>query len=282
MQVTINRGHCDGSTVLQGKPGEVLQVIHAMNKQANKQQAINRRAQQAAVPGRIDWQAVKAICQSGRAAEMLPVGTVLTAQHKTLGGICWRVCKATAHHIWLVATRPVCNFTFDACEREENSESKPLPNSGRQYGYNCWCESAIRQWLNSESCAGNWWEPANPWDAEPDEHRETEGFLVGFDRDFVAALASTDVVTANAEGKADTTSDRMFLLSRTEVFGGENNGVAEGCKLDLGNGFCKDLPYWLRSPLPGIANHVYIVTTSGSLNLNYAYNAFGVAPACVI
>ncbi|MBQ7852521.1 MAG: hypothetical protein IJ342_06585, partial [Muribaculaceae bacterium] len=90
----------------------------------------------------------------------------------------------------------------------------------------------------------------------------------------------------------DVTYDKVFLQSMTEVFGGVNNGVAEGTQLEYWVGATNEdrIKYenntarywWLRSPFPSVANYVRCVNTSGALDNGSAYGAYGVVPACCI
>lgn len=84
------------------------------------------------------------------------------------------------------------------------------------YGYGRWSQSAIRQYLNSAEAAGSWWTMQNPWDRPPAQHTTLRGFLAGYSEDFLAAIATTDVVTAlnTAEGfdtTTEVTQDKIFL-----------------------------------------------------------------------
>ena len=80
----------------------------------------------------------------------------------------------------------------------------------------------------------------------------------------------------------------MWLASMTEVYGSNNNNVAEGSQFE----YWKDTTnaakikyqgstarnWWLRGPYPGNANNVRNVNTSGALNNNNANNANGFVP----
>jgi len=91
----------------------------------------------------------------------------------------------------------------------------------------------------------------------------------------------------------DITYDKVFLLSRKNVFGtDEYSGISEGELLEYFNGATNAdrIKYqngtarywWLRTPYFGYANRVRDVYTSGALNDYSANNACGVVPACCI
>jgi len=89
-------------------------------------------------------------------------------------------------------------------------------------------------------------------------------------------------------------ADKFFLLSRPEIFGNwDSESYKDGTQLEYYNGLTaterikRDAAgtaryAWLRSPLPSYANFARIVTSDGALHYDYAYNGYGVAPACII
>lgn len=263
--------------LLWGKPEEILAVVHGL--QGKPHVAALTRTKSSGT----DWAAVLRTCRNGLAQRVYSVGETLTAQHSTFGSVVWRICRVEEDRLVLVANNPVCGMVFDEGEKEQSEDGEPNPKSYRKYGYNRWEESAIRQWLNSTAGAGEWWEPQNDWDAEPDCHSKVAGFAAGFDRAFLACVRESEITTASEDGNGSyTTRDRFYLPSITEVLGDTNNGVQEGEKLDLGKGFCRGQYWWLRSPNVGYAHFVYLVSSSGAVYSNLAYLTFGAVPACVI
>ena len=102
-------------------------------------------------------------------------------------------------------------------------------------GSNNYKESAIRQWLNNNAVAGSVWTPKNNFDRPPTWHTGNNaiaGFMNGMDEDFLAVLGNVTKVTAKNTatdgGGSDTTTEKFFLLSKSEVYGGLENGVDEG------------------------------------------------------
>ena len=265
------------TALLWGRPEEILQVMRGMRGRRHK--AALRRGDDAT-----DWVGVLADCRSGRAKLVYSVGETLTARHSAFGSIVWRICRVDVDQLLLVAAKPVCSMVFDEGEMPVGRSGKQNPNEYRKYGYNNWQQSAIRQWLNSDAAAGEWWQPQNDWDVEPDCHKLAACFLHGMDKAFLDCVRVSEVTTADAEneGIGYTTSDRFYLPSITEVFGEKNGGVAEGEKLDLGGDFCKGHFWWLRSPYVGNAHREYYVNTSGVLHTTTAYHTNGAVPACVI
>lgn len=61
------------------------------------------------------------------------------------------------------------------------------------YGYNRWSQSAIRQWLNSKESAGNWWTSQNDYDRAPDQLATKDGFMKGFDEEFLSCIQAIKV-----------------------------------------------------------------------------------------
>lgn len=202
--------------------------------------------------------------------------------------------------------------TFTARSLSYHTEEDSI-NGGKRnfterqaYGSNRWRDSVYRQWLNSDAEAvdssdnttvSNWWKPATVFDRVPNGAKWA-GFLNGLDPEFVAVLGEVEVKTALCDcdrvngATYDITYDKVWLQSQTEIFGSNNNGIAEGSQLAywVGATDADRIKYenttarywWLRSPYPTHAYFVRIVRTSGVLNNDYASDAYGVVPACCI
>lgn len=172
------------------------------------------------------------------------------------------------------------------------------------YGSNRWLHSSIRQWLNSDKAANAWWKPQNVFDRPP-SNITTAGFLTNMDNEFMSAIGKVKKRTARdtvADGGGyEDTDELIFLLSRSEMYGGLENNVNEGepypyyvnysdlstsgtgadtNRIKYQNGTAKY--WWLRSPAIGNSSYVHRVFSTGNINGNNAYNSAGVAPACCI
>jgi len=163
----------------------------------------------------------------------------------------------------------------------------------RKYGSGDWKESAIRQWLNSDKPAGQWWEPQNPWDRPPAYAETMNGFMYDLDPEFLGAIGKTQVTTkyfdtsTGAINGTYTTEDYFFLMSQSQVssdYSGEGTKYTpysnDASRIMYRNGSASN--YWLRSHYSSNSYRVYTVHSAGSMYYNYAYNSVGVAPACNI
>ena len=180
-----------------------------------------------------------------------------------------------------------------------NSLQRALNGNGN-YG-----ESAIRQYLNSTAAAGSVWTARNVWDRAPSWNESTAGFLKGLDKDFLSVIGEvtkkTALNTACESGGYTTSSEKVFLLSRSEVYGcnavtgGEGAAYpyfsdysdlesaasnADSNRIKFRNG--SERSWWLRSPYDDLATTVYYVYTTGRILNFHASNSYGVAPACCI
>lgn len=173
-----------------------------------------------------------------------------------------------------------------------------------RYGSNNWVESAMRQYLNSDKAAGSVWTPQTKFDRPPSWNASTAGFMNGLDADFLAVIGKTTKVTCRNTvtdgGGSDTTKDKFFLLSRREVFAGnEVSNVTEGEPYPFYSDYSdytnanagadkNRIKYrggspqwwWLRTPYTGHGYYVRIVDADGSLHISGASGSGGVAPAC--
>ena len=173
------------------------------------------------------------------------------------------------------------------------------------YGSNRWKTSAARQWLNSGAAAvpdgseivSNWYTRQTVFDRLPGGAK-LAGYLYGLDPELKAVICPVKVKTAlpdqeRIEGATyEETEDTVWLASMTEVYGSNNNNVAEGSQFE----YWKDTTnaakikyqgstargWWLRGPCPGHANYVRGVNTSGALDSNVASNAYGFVPGLCI
>lgn len=180
-------------------------------------------------------------------------------------------------------------------------------NSGQRmcYGSNNYKESAVRGWLNSDKVAGSVWTPATNYDRPPSWVSNKAGFMNGMDADFLAVIGKTTKVTCRNNvtdgGGSDTTKDKFFLLSRRELFMGDEvssvkegepypyysdysdytspNTGADSNRVKYKNG--SPQWQWERTPNAGDSNDVCGVSYAGNLySYGGASNRYGVAPAC--
>ena len=146
--------------------------------------------------------------------------------------------------ITLMTKNIIRDAAFDA--KEKNSPILPYRDSGN----NRWSVSNIRQWLNSSGAANSWFKPQHDYDEAPTTdniyvyipadgaYAADPGFLVGFSSEvlqhFTEITNTTALCTADGGG-SETTVDKVFLPSYTEMgFGnniGSNGEIAEGIQL---------------------------------------------------
>lgn len=172
-------------------------------------------------------------------------------------------------------------------------------------GSNKWLENAIRRYLNSDKAAGSVWTPQTVFDRPPTWASATAGFLNGKNADFLSHIGTakkkTGLNNISDGGGTATHDEKVFLLSRSEVFmgdeyaGGEdtpyayyknysdNQSASKGAdknRIKYRAGAAKN--WWLRSPYVSTASLVSLVNTLGAWSGGYATLTFGVAPACCI
>ena len=197
----------------------------------------------------------------------LPIGTLVKDVNSTFLGepIIWKI--ADKNHegypddsVTLISDKILALRAFDA--KEPNNS-----NSGRQtYGNNRYSVSNIRQWLNSDAEAGNWYSAqhdadtppnsANMWQATNSTDNTTyavnpydtdAGFLNGFSNSFKNVLLRTTLTvalnTVTDGGGSETIIDKIFLASNTEVGLANENNVVEGSLLPIFNDNTSRLSY---------------------------------------
>lgn len=80
----------------------------------------------------------------------------------------------------------------------------------------------MRQWLNSDAKAGNWWSQRNEFDGIVVESAASQaGFKNGLDSDFLAVVTKSAITTAvnktSDSGGTDTTYDYFFIPTSENV-----------------------------------------------------------------
>ncbi len=194
--------------------------------------------------------------------------------------------------------------TLSLTEGSTGTQLTPINDIRRcQYGSNNYMESAIRQWLNSESDLFNW-ESKTRYDMPPIGLPYTgAGFLNLLDSDLAKVIGAVDKQVARNTitdgGGQDLFSDKVFLLSRVEIYSGEE-GVIDGevpydyyssmegapttSAADWRIKYLDLYPrnWWMRSPTVGASANTRFVGATGAVGSSYATSSFGVSPACVI
>ena len=230
--------------------------------------------------------------------------------------IVWKIADKNhagypANSVTLITERIISLKCFDAKE-SGNSDS-----NRKSYGNNRWIYANIRQWLNSQAAAGQWYSAQHGQDAPPsnanvwdnyNEYQQEAGFLAGFSANFLAALLTTTRTVGKAQvdgGGTESCTDKIFLATCTEV--GLSGDVTAGSKLAI---FSNDASrqakptaeavskseytnsslnanspwyWWLADAYASSSCYVRSVDSSGALSWSHAYRGYGgVRPLCNI
>jgi hypothetical protein len=199
---------------------------------------------------------------------------------------------------------------FDAKELNNNEYG-----FAKSFGINRWSVSNIRQWLNSNRAANEWFIPQHEYDEAPttdkvngeaSAYANDSGFLVGFSDEVKQHFATIknktvlnrllkDLYSKNFE----ETEDKVFLPSYTEMGFGNLNNIPEGIHLDK---MFKDYDsriksgtdissYWLRSAIyggnPPQVCFAYNITETGNISGSVPFGTtgtyqVGIAPILVL
>lgn len=177
------------------------------------------------------------------------------------------------------------------------------------YGWNRWKTSALRQYLNSDAAAGEWWTAQDEWDIAPDQLKTKPGFLTGVPADLLAVVKKAKVVTytntVQDGGTADITYDSFFIPSLEEIHAqpqikGEGEvheywkrasesseplkqyGTYPQMRTFAVENHTSPQLVRLRSAYRGNACYTWYVFASGYVYHYHAYWAYRCAPACRI
>lgn len=202
--------------------------------------------------------------------------------------------------------------TLSSATKYGNSGMNNLQRAG--YGYNRWSQSAIRQWLNSDAPAGEWWTPQNVHDRPPQQLATLPGFMAGLPDDIKAVLKPIKVTTAlntvsdSEIGTTENTYDIFFCPSLEQEYIVPQLANAEGAywpywkeRLELDSPQAQGsagtnenhIRYAIenhnsaqtvrfRSASRSIAYNTWCMYSSGSAYSTSATSAYRPAPACAI
>ena len=177
------------------------------------------------------------------------------------------------------------------------------------YGWNRWKTSALRQYLNSDAAAGEWWTAQDQGDIAPDQLKTKPGFLTGVPAELLAVIKKTKITTytntVQDGGEADVTYDLFFVPSLEEIhvqpqIKGEGDvheywkrasesdtplaqkGTYPQMRTFAVENHTSPRYVRLRSATRGNACHAWTVSASGYVSNNSATWAYRCAPACII
>ena len=169
-------------------------------------------------------------------------------------------------------------------------------------GNNIWNESNMRQWLNSTG--NDWFRKQNEYDVKSRSTGYSSGWLTGFVHGFLdlvmpvynkTARNTVSAITGGGGGGYDITLDRFWLLSIKEVFGNNNNNIAEGQQLayfrDVAVSSEQRIQYddggiarnvWLRSPFAIYVGFEYNINTNGASGNSILHKEYAFQPVLCI
>lgn len=214
----------------------------------------------------------------------------------------------------LVTSNIITLKCFDAIEAGSGDSNR------KQYGNNRYLYSNIKQWLNSDKAAGQWYAAQHSADTAPtnanvwtgyNEYDQEAGFLTNFSEKMKAELLTvTKRVAKNTvtdSGGYEDAAQKIFLLSNTEVGLANENNITEGRIYELFNTSNNRIAYptaeavaeseytfaslaaskpwwwWLRTPNASSSHNACYVLTDGTISPNRAYDgSSGIRPACVV
>ena len=203
-------------------------------------------------------------------------------------------------------------FTLSSAAKYNANGEGNLQSCG--YGYNRWAFSSMRKWLNSDAVAGQWWVASDNADRPAQQLATLDGFMKGFESDFLSVLGKVKVTTAlntvsdTDIGASEDTYDTFFLASLEQEYivpqaagvegaywpywkdrlglnspqaqysdGANVNHIRYAYDARTSAQYCR-----LRSAHRGLAYNTWYVSPSGYATYAAATTALRGCPACVI
>ena len=201
----------------------------------------------------------------------------------------------------------------------DGKEASSTDSYRKTSGNNNWKISNIRQWLNSDASAGNWYSAQHTYDAppirgnvgEPDASYDTRpGFLYHFTAAQKSTMMNFDLTLAVPSvdgGGSHVVSQKVFLPTMTQVGLGANESVTEGTVFSKYNGVENSgriktahpmavansgydnagfiannrFYWWLSSANTSTSYNVIAIDTPGSRYGSGAFNGFLALAPCI-
>ena len=200
----------------------------------------------------------------------------------------------------------------------DTKEASSSDSNRKIYGNNNWKLSNIRQWLNSDASAGNWYSAQHSADAPPTNANTSyptgydtrPGFLYHFTAAQKSAMMNFDLtlkIPTVDGGGSHIVSQKVFLPTMTQVGLGANEGVAEGTVFNKYNGVANSVRIrtvhpnadansgntntgfvantawmWWLSSCYTTSYHARAVASSGGLGYSTAYGGDGALAPCIV
>lgn len=187
-------------------------------------------------------------------------------------------------YITVVADQYPGSWQFDA---PENASDNPNPTTDRKNsGNNRWAYSNLRQILNSDLAANEWYVAQHEYDVKPN-YAGSAGFLKDFteyEKSIIVNKTNKCILPTVDGGGSETVIDKIWLASSyamgLEVFQPlEDDHVYEYFIDNSYRSFTSN--YWLRTINgTGTANGVRIVGSGGTLSGNNANSNYAARPFC--
>ena len=238
--------------------------------------------------------------------------------------IIWKVIDKNhtgypANSITLLTDKIIDLRGFDAKE-PANADANRATSGNNRYR-----SSNLRQWLNSGGAANTWWaaqnltdgttdtnnKDATPEDAgmnQPTGYNDIQGFMNNFTALELAKMLDTTLTVAKNTitdgGASEEVTDKVFLLSNTEVGFANENAIVEGSLFSIFAADANRIAYmtdqsfvntlsttkpatvsaawywWLRTPRADRSNYARMISTNGALITADAYaGSYSVRPA---
>ena len=194
------------------------------------------------------------------------------------------------HSMTLMSHNCIDNLMIDNAE-PNNSDNDIASKGNNRYAY-----SGIRQYLNSDKAAGEWWTAQHSTDTAPDYATKKDGFMSYFDSNFLSVIGKTKYRVAKNTitdgGGYEDLEDFFYLPSKMEVGLGTENGIIEGALFPYFDSADKRIKnynnsikvgWWLRTPQNGVSYRTVITGYStGETYIDNSQNNHAIAPVCNI
>ena len=163
----------------------------------------------------------------------MPIGSKIEFGKLNSIAIPWLIADKSGANILMVSENLLLNLAFDA------KEPASPDTSCMAYGSRRYATSNIRQWLNSEAAAGDWYVSQSMYDAPPAAalvnnypYADSAGFLNGFSVSEKSYLEKSEI-KCYIGNTTETIQDKVFVPSAAEVGLDSSDNCAEVTVLEI-------------------------------------------------
>jgi len=226
------------------------------------------------------WELIKAVCQSGQAANWWALGDAKNIAVAGVGDVPHAIVDMTANRYeYTNNSGHYTNVVFQAVPTIGNYQFNPSSNTNANGAYNCWYISDLRTSMNSGTIYGKYDSEFTALLEEVQTYEaldgSTNGNVVQYQADKLF-VPTYQEVRNNPSTTYVQSAEKELNIVEFGYYALNNDANSQRIKYPFGSSSATY--WWLRSPFAGGTGYECYVSNSGNVYNDVAYYSYGVAP----